>query len=45
MAAHALLKNEFTEDEKCHNLTSWLNLCGIGGELGRIGMDSETRTK
>ena len=24
MAAHARLKNEFTEDEKCHNLMSWL---------------------
>ena len=24
MAAHARLKNAFTEDEKCHNLTSWL---------------------
>ena len=24
MAAHACLKNEFTEDEKCHNLMSWL---------------------
>ena len=24
MAAHARLKNEFTEDEKCHNLISWL---------------------
>ena len=26
MAAHAGLKNEFTEDEKCHNLMTWLNL-------------------
>ena len=26
MAAHARLKNEFTEDEKCHNLMSWLIL-------------------
>ena len=24
MAAHASLKNEFTEDEKYHNLMSWL---------------------
>ena len=24
MAAHARLKNEFTEDEKYHNLMSWL---------------------
>ena len=24
MAAHARLKNEFTEDEKCHNLMTWL---------------------
>ena len=33
MAAHVRLKNEFTEDEKCHNLMSWLvwsrlQLCG-----------------
>ena len=27
MAAHARLKNEFTEDEKCHNVMSWLILC------------------
>ena len=26
MAAHARLKNEFTEDEKCHNLMGWLKL-------------------
>ena len=26
MAAHACLKNEFTEDEKYHNLMSWLIL-------------------
>ena len=25
MAAHARLKSEVTEDEKCHNLTRWLN--------------------
>ena len=25
MAAHARLKNEFTEGEKCHNLVSWLS--------------------
>ena len=25
MAAQARLKNEFKENEKCHNLTSWLN--------------------
>ena len=24
MAAHARLKNEFTEDDKYHNLMSWL---------------------
>ena len=24
MVAHARLKNEFTEDEKCYNLMSWL---------------------
>ena len=26
MTARARLKNEFTEDEKCHNFMSWLNL-------------------
>ena len=26
MAAHARLKNEFTEDEKYHNLMRWLNV-------------------
>ena len=25
MAVHARLNNEFTEDEKCHNLMSWLS--------------------
>ena len=25
IAAHARLNNGFTEDEKCHNLMSWLN--------------------
>ena len=24
MAGHACLKNELTEDEKCHNLMTWL---------------------
>ena len=27
MAAHARLKNEFTEDQKYHNLMRWLFLC------------------
>ena len=26
MATHARLRNEFTEDEKCHNLVRWLKL-------------------
>ena len=29
MAALACLKKEFTEDEKYHNLTTWLNLSEI----------------
>ena len=29
MAAHARLKNEFTEVKKYHNLTSWLNFITI----------------
>ena len=31
MAAHARLKNEFMEDEKYHNLVSWLIL-GYGND-------------
>ena len=27
MAAHVCLKNEFTEDGKCHNLMRWLKTC------------------
>ena len=30
MAVHARLKNEFTEDEKYHNLLRWLNEEGTG---------------
>ena len=33
MAAHVHLKNEFTEDEKCHNLMSWLNLYKTGPSM------------
>ena len=29
MAAHARLKNEFTEDEKYHNLMTWLIFSGL----------------
>ena len=29
MAAHARLKNEFTEDKKCHNLIRWLKLSSV----------------
>ena len=29
LAAHAFLKNEFTEDEKYHNLMSWLILTSV----------------
>ena len=32
MAAHARLKNEFTEDEKCHNLMRWLKSLQIEDE-------------
>ena len=28
MTAHVRLKYEFTENEKCHNLMSWL-ICGL----------------
>ena len=31
MAAHARLKNEFTEDEKYHNLMRWLNYVRMDG--------------
>ena len=29
MGAHARLKNEFTEDEKYHNIMRWLNLIHV----------------
>ena len=32
MAEHTHLKNEFTEDEKGHNLMSWLILLNLDGE-------------
>ena len=28
MAAHACFKNEFTKDEKCHNLMAWFIYIG-----------------
>ena len=31
IAAHAPLKNDFMEDEKYHNLMSWLNHASISG--------------
>ena len=37
MAAHARLKNEFTEDEKCHNFMSRLILHFTTVPLGDIG--------
>ena len=33
MAAYARLKNEFTEDEKCHNLMTWLIYCRKNGYI------------
>ena len=33
MSEHAYLKNEFTEDKKCHNLINWLNLCQIQTDM------------
>ena len=36
MAAHARLKNEFTEDEKYHNLMSWLILDDVFAETREI---------
>ena len=43
MAAHAHLNNEFTEDEKCHNLKSWLlYFLGDDGE-GSLVSDEERR--
>ena len=42
MAAHAWLKNEFTKDEKYHNLIRWLLLFGKGSLLLDIsGKQSE----
>ena len=37
MAAHARLKNESTEDVKCHNLMSWLNFGVIWPSLEKLG--------
>ena len=36
MAAHARLKNEFTEDGKCHNLVSWLIVFMIWPRSARV---------
>ena len=38
MAAHARLKNDFTKDEKYHNLMSWLNFCKSVDFLGHFSM-------
>ena len=35
MAAHGRLKNEFTENEKYHNLMSWLN-CDLEDEKQNV---------
>ena len=32
MAVHACLKNEFTEDEKYHNLMRWLKYAYLSGD-------------
>ena len=52
---HARLKNEFTEDDKCHNLMSWLiygifsvclnfsNIYGMQRYSGKPISDSEQR--
>ena len=38
MAEHARLKNEFTEDEKYHNLMSWLiHVSLISNEASEVG--------
>ena len=40
MAEHVHLKNEFTEDEKCHNLMSWLSWsgkCNFAANYMKIG--------
>ena len=36
MAAHARLKNEFTEDEKYHNLMTWLICCSTNAGPGSM---------
>ena len=48
MAAHARLKNEFTEDEKCHDLMRWLSradqLCSNDlpvGPMEKIGLSRQ----
>ena len=37
MAVHARLKNEFTEDEKCHNLMRWLDFSVGARGVGLTG--------
>ena len=38
MAAHARLKNEFTEDEKYHNHMTWLNWSSYLQEIALIAV-------
>ena len=44
MAAHARLKNEFTEDEKYHNLMSWLICSNIPTVLSPFFVNVFTST-
>ena len=39
MAAHACMKNEFTEDEKYHNLMRWLILYPLQRQAIQVLLD------
>ena len=39
MAAHAGLKNEFTEDEKYHNLMRWLIHYSVTTSASNVSLD------
>ena len=40
MAAHARLKDEFREDEKCHNLMSWLKFIIINFSIQELKLNT-----
>ena len=45
MAVHARLKNEFMEDEKSHNLMTWLNYSFLTGVFNDVIFGSFQETQ